>query len=52
MRLVKEFNLEVINTDFQLECKLIFAVERNKSGNTIDAFKKKHAITIKYIKTI
>jgi len=52
MRLVKEFNLEVINTDLQIECKLIFAVAKNKTDNTIDAFKKNHKITIKYIKTI
>ena len=29
MRIVKEYNLEIINTDFQLECKLIFAVQRS-----------------------
>jgi uncharacterized YigZ family protein len=52
MRLVKEFDLEVITTDFQIECKLIFAVAKSKTGNTIDAFKKNHEIIIKYIKTI
>ena len=52
MRLVKEFDLEVIKTDFQIECKLIFAVAKNKTDNTVDAFKKNHEITIKYIKTI
>ena len=29
MRTVKEYNLEIINTDFQLEYKLIFAVQRS-----------------------
>ena len=52
MRLVKEFDLEVINTDFQIECKLIFAVAKSKTNNTVDTFKKNHEITIKYIKTI
>jgi len=52
MRLVKEFDLEVITTDFQIECKLIFAVAKSKTDNTVDAFKKNHKITIKYIKTI
>jgi len=52
MRLVKEFDLEVINTDFQIECKLIFAVAKSKTDNTVDTFKKNHEITIKYIKTI
>ena len=31
MRLVKEYNLEVVNTDFQIECNLIFAVAKSKS---------------------
>jgi len=52
MRLVKEFDLEVITTDFQIECKLIFADAKSKTDNTVDAFKKNHKITIKYIKTI
>ena len=52
MRLVKEFDLEVINTDFQIKCKLIFAVVKSKKNNTINAFKKNHEIRIKYIKTI
>ena len=52
MRLVKEFDLEVISTDFQIECKLIFAVEKNKTDNPVNAFKKNYEITIKYIKTI
>ena len=52
MQLVKEFDLEVINTDFQIECKLIFAVAKSKTNNTVDTFKKNHEITIKYIKTI
>jgi len=51
MRLVKEFDLEVVDTDFQTECKLIFAVAKSKTDSTINAFKKNHEITIKYIKT-
>lgn len=51
MRLVKEFDLEVINTDFQIECKLIFAVPKSKSNVVEDAFKKNHEIKIKYLKT-
>ena len=52
MRLVKEFDLEVINTDFQIECKLIFAAPKSKATNVIDTFKKNHKLSIKYIKTI
>ena len=52
MRLVKEFNLVVINTDFQIECKLIFAVAKSKAENVKSAFKNNHKITIEYLKTI
>ena len=50
MRLIKEFDLEVINTDFQIECKLIFAAPKRKSTNVVDAFKRNHELSIKYIK--
>lgn len=52
MRLVKEFNLKVINTDFQMECSLIFAVRRNEKDKALDAFNKQHGIKTKYIKTL
>ena len=52
MRLVKEYNLEVVNTDFQIECKLIFAVAKSKSEEVVETLKKNHELTIKYLKTI
>jgi len=52
MRLVKEYNLELVNTDFQIECKLIFAVEKSKAELVVEAFKKNHELKIEYIKTI
>ena len=52
MRLVKEFDLEVVNTDFQIDCKLIFSVPKSKEEMVIEAFKKNHELSIKYVKTI
>ena len=52
MRLVKEYNLEVVNTDFQIECNLIFAVAKSKSEEVVETFKKNHELTIKYLKTV
>ena len=46
MRLVKEFDLEVVNTDFQIECKLIFAVPKSKADSIVDTFKKNHELKI------
>ena len=52
MRLVKEFDLEVVNTDFGMDCKLIFAVEKSKTDIVVKTFKKNHELMIKYLKTI
>ena len=32
MRIVKEKALEVINQDFQIECKLVFAIRKAKQN--------------------
>ena len=52
MRLVKEYELEIVNTDFQIECKLIFAVKKSKAELVVEAFKKNHELKIEYIKTV
>ena len=52
MRLVKDFDLEVVNTDFQIDCNLIFAVPKSKADNVVETFKKNHEIKIKYLKTV
>ena len=52
MRIVKEYNLEIVNTDFRIDCKLIFAVTKRKTEKVIDTFKKNHKLTIEYLKTI
>ena len=52
MRLIKEFDLEVVNTDFQIECKLIFAVPKSKTELVVQAYKKNHELKIEYIKTV
>ncbi len=49
MRLVKEFDLEVVNTNFRIDCKLIFAVPKSKADSIVDAFKKNHKLAIKRI---
>ncbi len=52
MRLVKEYNLEVVNTNFRIECNLIFAVAKSKSEEVAETFRKNHELTIKYLKTV
>ena len=52
MRLIKEHDLEVINTDFQIDCNLIFAVARSKVDSVIKTFKKNHKVKIEPVRTI
>ena len=52
MQIVKELKLEIINTNFQLDCQLIFAIAKSKAKNVIDTFKKNHILKIKYLRTI
>ena len=52
MRIVKEYDLEVVNTDFGMDCKLIFAVEKSKAHDVVDTFKKNHELEIEYLQAI
>jgi uncharacterized YigZ family protein len=52
MLLIKEHNLEIVNTDFQIDCNLIFAVPKNKSDSVVEIFKKNHELKIEYLKII
>ena len=52
MRIVKEYTLEIVNTDFQIDCNLIFAVAKSKTDKVIDAIKKNHTLKIEYLKTV
>ena len=52
MRLVKDFDLEVVNTDFQIDCNLIFAVAKNKVDSVVETFKKNHKLKVKYLRTV
>ena len=49
MRLVKEFDLEVISTDFRINCKLVFAAEKSKATSIVEMFKKNHKLAIKEV---
>ena len=50
MRIVKEHDLEVVNTDFQIECKLILLVAKNKVDMIVTTLHRNHKLTIKHIK--
>ncbi len=52
MRIIKKHGLEIINNELEIECKIIFAVSKNKKNIIIDAFEGEHALRIKYIKDL
>ena len=52
MRLVKEQSLEVYEQDFQIDCKLTFAIRKSQADAVVAIFKKNHELNIKYQKTI
>lgn len=52
MRLVKDKSLEILNQDFQIDCKLTFSIRKSQADEVVVAFKKNHEISIKYQKTI
>ena len=52
MRLVKEQSLEVFEQDFQIDCKLTFAIRKSQANAVVATFKKNHELNIKYQKTI
>ena len=52
MRLVKDKSLEVVNQDFQIDCKLTFAIRKSQAETVVADFKKNHELIIKYQKTI
>ena len=52
MRVIKEYDLEIVNTDFQIDCNLIFAVPKSKANSVVETYKKNHELKIKYLKTV
>ena len=52
MRIIKKHNIEIINKKFEIDCKIIFAVSKNKKDVIIDAFKREHSFKVKYIKDL
>lgn len=52
MRIVKDKSLEVVDQDFQIDCKLTFAIRKSQADIVVANFKKNHELTIKHQKTI
>ena len=46
MRIIKEFDLKIVKTDFKLECKLIFKVTKNNSAKIVNVLEQNHKLTI------
>ena len=52
MRLIKEHDLEVVTTNFQIDCNLTFSVSKSKANSIIKTFNDNHKLKIECLKTI
>tara|TARA_Y100000994_G_scaffold159683_1_gene130909 strand:+ start:4098 stop:4700 length:603 start_codon:yes stop_codon:yes gene_type:complete len=48
MQIIKNYNLEITNTDFQIKCKLTFLVSKQKSDLVLLALRKNHKLKIQF----
>ena len=46
MQIIKKYKIEIIKSNFQQECIIIFAVSKEHSKQTTEIFKKYHGLTI------
>lgn len=51
MKIIKDENLEQIQQNFELDCKLIFSVRKNNSGKVYDMFSKIDNLELKFLNT-
>jgi len=51
MKIVKDNGIEVISTDFNIKCKIVFKVRKNNSSFIYESLKKLNSLEIKYIRT-
>lgn len=52
MRVVKDEGLDVVEQDFQLNCKLTIQVRKMESNKIYERFRKIHGVQIQYFKTV
>lgn len=52
MHIIKDEDLETLDTNFQLDCKLTFAVRKDNSQRIYEKFKAMYPMEINFIKTI
>ena len=47
MQIIKKNKLEILNTDFKIDCKLTFAVNKNEADIVISHLKQNYKLSIK-----
>lgn len=51
MKIIKDENLEQIQQNFELGCKLVFSVRKNNSNKVVELFNKISNLELKYLDT-
>jgi len=52
MRIVKDFNLDVMRQKFEIECELTFSIRKSQSEQMHSIFALNHKVKLVYQKTI
>lgn len=51
MKTLKDKNADIISTDFQMTCKIVFGIRKSFSDTVCEYFKKLNSVTIAYLRT-
>ena len=52
MRKIKEWDLNILESDYNLDCTIKFSVSRKKSDLVFNFFNKQEGTKIKYVKSV
>ena len=52
MKIIKDFNLNIIDKEFDINCRILISISKNQSENVVKVFRRNYKLDIKYIKTI
>jgi len=50
MKIIKDKGLEIITTDFAIDCKVIFKVRKNDSGHIYESMNRLDSVEIKFLR--
>ena len=52
MNIIKDFHLNIIDKEFEINCRILISIPKNQCDNIIKIFKRNYKLDTKYIRTI